>query len=756
MIFAVNADERSVPWYNRNEFFEVFSWLVDSELDSKYLALNRLKVWEERAHGITKQCPIAVIGTSCILHAMLQDGIWDWGFISRSASSGCLNDDFKTLMGKIARGEINYYQNNMGYRGGDESLDMYYSIVPLSIQNQYCMAVTRIINLFVDQCQHQFYARSISVISEELGIPQILVEIRHQATHGSELPSLETCRVGGILIFLYLISKYWKGQYDCLIESASVLDKRLHGYFDELIPLLSNLYFDWDVHNFAQQNSSHIENTTLLDLYNEHSETYHGCLLKVVFEHISIKVPMRNRILKHFQETSKSKVKNERKVANRMIKMLTDFGEFSSNSNVKLGKLKKWVKKCYTLLPVFYRQTERIIVTMNNNEVEEAIVKDFIINWLLENVCPLCCPISEILALHILKLLSNNAKVEILSKILTALFGNNTYASANDLKPSRVKTDKGCNQSQKEVRYFYWLVILLPDVGSISSDGLLEDNKPSVKGNKRVIEPILLLTFYKRFDKINYAKRLMDYEKIIETLNLSKYSMLVIFSELVSSIPDIIFKSKTKLNQLALSVMHLLSDLKIFDSTSKLLCALLNKNQKLSVENIELIKQFLWIRGGNDPTGNMDFFTTSYKSSRGVIVEDSGITPFLKTGTGWDRDRLEIIDHVCAYQNGISLHGESGQINSNLENISSDDEAVSANYVDVNEDIFYCDEIQPAKTITLGMEHNSCIGEQNNPMNTCLLNAEMFMRKNVGTKERMNEMAISIDWSKVKHFSELQ
>lgn len=757
MAFVVNTGERSVPWYNKNEFFEVFSWLVDSELDSKYLALNRLKIWEERAHGITKQCPIAIISTSCILHTMLQDGIWDWSFISKSLKSGCSNDCFKTLMERISRGEINNYQNNIVYGdgGGGGPLDMHYSVVPLTIKNQYCMTITRIINMFVDQCQHRCYARSISVISDELGIPQILVEIRHQATHGSELPSLEICRVGGILIFYYLISKYWKNQYDCLIESSSALNKSMYGHFDELISLLSNLCFDWDVHHHIEYNNSQNKNKTLLDSYNEYNEIYHGSLLKVVSEYISIKVPMRNKILKHFQLISRSKFKNEKRDANRMIKMLTNFGEFNNNSNVKLGKLKKWVKKCYTLLPVFYRLTEKIIMAMSNNEVDEVILNHFIINGLLDNICPLCCPISEILALYILKLVSNNTKVEVLSRILTALF-NNTDIPTNDLKPSKSKTHQKCKQNQKEVRYFYWLRILLPDVGSIRCDNLLNDNKCNDKGNKRAIESILLLTFYKRLQKISYTKRLMDCDKIIETLNLSKYSMLIIFSELISSIiPDIIFKNKTKLNKLTLSVIHLLSDLKVFDSTSKLLSASMNKDQKLSADNIELIKQFLRIGWDDTHTNDKECFNASYKSSRGVIVEEFGITPFLKIGTSWDRDKLEIIDHMYTHQSDSSPDEEYNQTYFNLENINSEDEATT-NHVEVNDDIYYCGDIQPSKTITLGMEHIPRTGEQNNPMDMCLLNAEMFMRKNFGSKELMNEMAINIDWNKVKHFSELQ
>ncbi|KAJ1606228.1 hypothetical protein OIY81_3269 [Cryptosporidium canis] len=741
MAFVIRADERPVPWYDRNEFFEVFSYLIDSELESKYMALNRLKIWVERSQGITKQCPIAVISTSYILNTMLQDGVWDWNLVSKGIKSGLLNNNFRELMEKKSNIESKYYQRNAHFE--DSPMYLYHSCIPFSIQSQYCMVITRIINLFVDQSQLQFYARSISDISTELGIPQLLVEIRHQATHGSELPSLESCRVGGILIFQYLITNYWRGQYTNLTESILTFNKAICGYFDELKYLILSLHFDWDIHGCSEKNNSLIENSIILDSYNEYNEYYHGSLSKAVFEHISTKIPIRNKALQYFREMLNSPIKDERRRANKMIKALTIVGKH--NSNVKLRKLKKWVKNCYDRLPVFYRFIGRTIATMNNNEVDETVVKDYVINELINSICPLCCPISEILALYLFKFVSDNIRIEVLSMLITKLFENsNSYK--NDTRPCKSEIYKHCKQSQK-VRYFYWLRVLLPDPAHIHSGDLPSGKKLS----RKVIEPILLLTFYKSLEKANTANKFMNVEKIIDTLNSSKYSMFIVFSELIGSIPGIIYKNNTKLNDSTSSVIQLLSDLKIFDSTSKLIRVLLNENKELSSGNVKLIKQFLRI-GESYPTKDDYSSNVPYVSSRGVIVEEFSITPMLKAGTSWDKDRMEIIHHIHTSQNITQSYEDSNTINQQPANMSYEDEALS--YVELNDNT-YSSENHPVKTITLGMEHNNYAGDNNTPMNMCLLNAEMLMRKNVGIKERLNEIAINIDWSKVKHLSEL-
>ncbi len=63
----------------------------------------------------------------------------------------------------------------------------------LSLRQSYATAIIRLVNGLVDPLQLGAYARSISSIASQLGLPPWLVELRHAATH-EDLPSLEVLR----------------------------------------------------------------------------------------------------------------------------------------------------------------------------------------------------------------------------------------------------------------------------------------------------------------------------------------------------------------------------------------------------------------------------------------------------------------------------------------------------------------------------------------------------------------------------------
>ena len=71
----------------------------------------------------------------------------------------------------------------------DSSTDKHY----LSLRQSYAAAIIRLVNGLVDPLQLGAYARPISSIAMQLGIPSWLVELRHAATH-EDLPSLEVLR----------------------------------------------------------------------------------------------------------------------------------------------------------------------------------------------------------------------------------------------------------------------------------------------------------------------------------------------------------------------------------------------------------------------------------------------------------------------------------------------------------------------------------------------------------------------------------
>lgn len=63
----------------------------------------------------------------------------------------------------------------------------------LVLRQSYALAVIRLVNGLVDPLQQGVYARPISSIAAQIGLPSWLVEVRHAATH-EDLPSLDLLR----------------------------------------------------------------------------------------------------------------------------------------------------------------------------------------------------------------------------------------------------------------------------------------------------------------------------------------------------------------------------------------------------------------------------------------------------------------------------------------------------------------------------------------------------------------------------------
>ena len=62
-----------------------------------------------------------------------------------------------------------------------------------NLRQSYAMATIRLVNGLVDPLQQGVYARPITAIASQIGLPIWLVELRHAATH-EDLPSLEVFR----------------------------------------------------------------------------------------------------------------------------------------------------------------------------------------------------------------------------------------------------------------------------------------------------------------------------------------------------------------------------------------------------------------------------------------------------------------------------------------------------------------------------------------------------------------------------------
>ncbi|WAQ88154.1 hypothetical protein PtA15_18A242 [Puccinia triticina] len=145
---------RKVPWSSPAEFIGVFDLLFSAAdpLASQPVALNHLYAWSIRSPS---SLPPAIEATHALLSLILPPA-------------------------------PNVQQQRLGL----------------------AMALSRLVNSLVDPLQKGMYARSISQIASELGLPLALVQLRHRATH-EDLPSLTILLESANLALDWLYTHYW-------------------------------------------------------------------------------------------------------------------------------------------------------------------------------------------------------------------------------------------------------------------------------------------------------------------------------------------------------------------------------------------------------------------------------------------------------------------------------------------------------------------------------------------------------------------
>lgn len=89
----------------------------------------------------------------------------------------------------------------------------------------YCMAIMRLVNCFVEPV-HKKTGRSISELADAVGIPRMLVDIRHESSHRN-LPSLRLVRTASMKALDWLKSNYWEPQRNAIPDVRKEVRSRL-------------------------------------------------------------------------------------------------------------------------------------------------------------------------------------------------------------------------------------------------------------------------------------------------------------------------------------------------------------------------------------------------------------------------------------------------------------------------------------------------------------------------------------------------
>lgn len=170
---------RLVPWLSWEEWNFVREAIFSSSPESINLGLDRIIAWQSRG------ClPVSVEITAAIKDIQQRD---------------------------------TYFRNDLPAECAlsEEVLRMAYS-----------MAITRLLNGVVDQSDKK-KKRSINDSAEEIGLPRLLVDIRHESAH-NRLPALPLLRLASKKALNWLNSNYWEPQKDIFPNIRPEIRSRLH------------------------------------------------------------------------------------------------------------------------------------------------------------------------------------------------------------------------------------------------------------------------------------------------------------------------------------------------------------------------------------------------------------------------------------------------------------------------------------------------------------------------------------------------
>lgn len=149
------------PWIDREEVKSVYDELFSSDVNLKRPAVDRISVWKCR---VMERLPTAIESTSVLIKA-----------------------------------EIEFEQMTLTHEA------------ELYLRNMYSMALIRFVNHITERGQQYTYARPVHIVAAEFGVPEWIVELRHEATHGA-LPSLNALRAAAKWAIFWLKEQFWDHQ----------------------------------------------------------------------------------------------------------------------------------------------------------------------------------------------------------------------------------------------------------------------------------------------------------------------------------------------------------------------------------------------------------------------------------------------------------------------------------------------------------------------------------------------------------------
>lgn len=199
-----------VPWICMKEWYHVHDLLFTNSMSKMSKGLNFLRSWISRGN-----CPIPIQSTYDILSIRYQRK----KFIKNLES---LKDQKLSVSSPSPSDSIS--PNDPPSFLLDRHIDDHYYKMSLG------MAIIRMVNMVCDSGQQGATAISITKIAEQFGLDRILVDLRHDATHG-QMPSIEYLEIGARLALKYWRKVYWKPT----LRTEELLQETIQGKLKEIL-----------------------------------------------------------------------------------------------------------------------------------------------------------------------------------------------------------------------------------------------------------------------------------------------------------------------------------------------------------------------------------------------------------------------------------------------------------------------------------------------------------------------------------------
>lgn len=216
---------RIVPWLNSEDWRKTRKLLYSSDVEDIRLGLLQAKIWMDRG-----KVPTAIESTVNFLETVL---------IDREHLS-----EFLFKRGKINKEMETKAEAEEGEAVTGSSVSEAYALINVDerhLRLAYNTAIIRFVNELVDRAQKSLFATSITKLAEQIGLPRVFVDIRHDGTH-DKLNSLEMLRWAAWEALKWLEDQYWSYEDEMTpVTWINEFNEAVHGLLDQFCDQLDKI-----------------------------------------------------------------------------------------------------------------------------------------------------------------------------------------------------------------------------------------------------------------------------------------------------------------------------------------------------------------------------------------------------------------------------------------------------------------------------------------------------------------------------------